>query len=274
MPELPEVETVRRQLDTVLAGARIVDVHILQRGREFPSGEAFRRSLLGKRILHVSRRAKLLLWDFEDGTAMAAHLKMTGRFVFVPSDVKLGKHDRLLFQACSADGANVFVLWSDVRKFGFVKILSADERAMVVSGYGPEPLESSAEELANRLLVPKTRKVKAALLNQEVIAGIGNIYADEALHRAGIRPTRLLGKIRQQERLGLAKHIQEVLSESLAQQGTSANDYVDTRGERGGFLDFLRVYGREGEPCRQCGHPISRMVLNQRGTHFCSTCQT
>lgn len=273
MPELPEVETVRRQLDTVLAGSMVRDIRILQTGREFPAGNLFRQSLVGKKILHISRRAKLLLWDFEDGTAMAAHLKMTGRFVFVPSDVVPGKHDRILFHVATSQGRDVFVLWSDVRKFGFVKFLSQEERKTVVAEYGPEPLEATLEELAGRLLSPKTRKIKAALLNQEVIAGIGNIYADEALHRAGIRPTRLLGKMQEAERLALAKRVKEVLSESLAQQGTSANDYVDTQGEQGGFLDFLRVYGREGEPCRECSRPISRIVLNQRGTHFCSFCQ-
>jgi len=154
-----------------------------------------------------------------------------------------------------------------------VKIVTAKELEEILSGYGPEPLEHSAEILAERLSNPKTRVVKAALLNQEVIAGIGNIYADEALHRAGIRPTRRLGKITAEERLRLAKEIQNVLSESVAQQGTSANDYVDTRGAKGGFLELLRVYGREGKPCKNCKKPIVKIVLNQRGTHYCAECQ-
>ena len=273
MPELPEVETVRRQLDERLHGAQIISVQIFQSGREFPSGKKFVQELIGKQILRIERRAKLLLWDFSDGSAMSAHLKMTGRFVFVKENVKPGKHDRILFQVKHPKQGMQYVMWSDVRKFGYVKMLSATEREAIVSEYGPEPLVASAEELAERLVLPKTRKVKVALLNQGVIAGIGNIYADEALHRAGILPMRLLGKISAIERVLLATRIKEVLAESIAQQGTSANDYVDTRGEKGGFLDFLRVYGREGEACRNCAESISKIVLNQRGTHFCRMCQ-
>ncbi len=273
MPELPEVETVRRQLDERLQGAEIVSVQIFQTGREFPSGKKFIQALVGKRILKIDRRAKLLLWDFADGSAMAAHLKMTGRFVFVEANAAAQKHDRILFVVKHPKFGMQYVMWSDVRKFGFVKMLTAAGRDEVVSGHGPEPLITSAEKLAERLELPKTRKVKAALLNQQVIAGIGNIYADEALHRAGILPTRILGKISASERLLLAQQVKEILAESVAQQGTSANDYVDTRGEKGGFLDFLRVYGREGEACRHCAQPISKIVLNQRGTHFCHRCQ-
>jgi formamidopyrimidine-DNA glycosylase len=166
------------------------------------------------------------------------------------------------------------LVWSDIRQFGFMRIVSSDELSEILSAYGPEPLDATAEELADRLVAPKTRMVKAALLNQEVIAGIGNIYADEALHRAGIRPTRRLGRVTSDERIQLVQEIKNVLSESVAQQGTSANDYVDTRGEKGGFLALLRVYGREGEACRNCQTPIKKIVLGQRGTHYCPECQS
>jgi formamidopyrimidine-DNA glycosylase len=166
-----------------------------------------------------------------------------------------------------------YLVWSDVRKFGFVKFVERPEIESVMACYGPEPLEARAEELADRLKAPKTRMVKAALLNQEVIAGVGNIYADEALHRARIRPTRRLGSLTEKERLALAKDIQKVLCESIELGGTSANDYVDARGEKGGFLDFLRVYGRKGEGCRDCGTPIKRIVIGQRSTHYCPKCQ-
>lgn len=273
MPELPEVETVRRQLDERLRGAQIISVQIFISGREFPSGKKFAEELVGKQILRIERRAKLLLWDFSDGSAMSAHLKMTGRFVFVEENAKPGKHDRILFHARHPKNGMQYVMWSDIRKFGFVKLLTAREREEIVSAYGPEPLITPVESLAECLKLPKTRKIKAALLNQGVIAGIGNIYADEALYRAGILPTRVLGTISAAERLLLAKQVKDVLTESVAQQGTNANDYVDTRGEKGGFLEFLRVYGREGEACRKCAEPISKIVLNQRGTHFCRKCQ-
>lgn len=273
MPELPEVETVRRQLDERLQGLRLSSVRIFQSGREFPVGEIFVEKIVGHRLVHVHRRAKLLLWDFEDGLTLIAHLKMTGRFVFVDEKTKPGKHDRILFVFSDEKKKDVFVMWSDVRKFGFVKLIHAKEREEILSQYGPEPLENSEEELAKRFELPKTRNVKAALLNQEVVAGVGNIYADEALYRAGILPTRILGKMTSLDRLELAKQVKTVLVESIAQQGTSANDYVDTRGEKGGFLELLRVYGREGEACQICKTPISKIVLNQRGTHFCARCQ-
>lgn len=230
MPELPEVETVRRQLDEHIRGLRILSVERLRSGREFPSGSAFEKRVVGRTVLRVDRRAKLLIWKFDDGTAMIAHLKMTGRFVFVEDGYAPQKHDRMIF---FLNGQKL--VWSDVRRFGFVKMVSSQELEEILSAYGPEPLEVSSDVLALRLVTPKTRAAKAALLNQEVIAGIGNIYADESLHRAGIRPTRRLGDLTDDDRQYLAQEIQQVLRESLAQQGTSANDYVDTRGEK---VDF------------------------------------
>lgn len=268
MPELPEVETIRRQLDSRLRGKTVTKVTLFRSGRESPKGAKFVKILTGKKIKEVSRRAKLLVWNFTDGTAMLAHLKMTGRFVFVDGKYTLKKHDSAMFEF-----GRIRLVWSDVRKFGFVKFVQAPELKSALSCYGPEPLEARAEELADRLKAPKTRMAKVALLNQEVIAGVGNIYADEALHRAKIRPTRRLGSLTGEERLKLGKEIQKVLCESIELGGTSANDYVDSRGEKGKFLDFLRVYGRKGEGCRDCGTPIKRIVIGQRSTHYCPTCQ-
>jgi len=287
MPELPEVETVARQLDKKLRGTNVASVELLQTGRETPTGKKFIHALVGKKIKNIARRAKLLVWNFEDGTAMLAHLKMTGRFVFVDADYKPGKHDRAIFifkpvAVCSRSPGRALgtgrdalprLVWSDVRKFGFVKFVKAPELKTVLSCYGPEPLQTQAHGLAERLKTPKGRKVKAALLNQEVIAGVGNIYADEALHRAKIRSTRRLGTLSEDERLRLAKEIKKILCESIDQGGTSANDYVDASGKKGNFLGFLRVYGRGGEKCRDCGTEIKRIVIGQRGTHYCPGCQ-
>ena len=269
MPELPEVETVRRQLDERMQGNVIRRVELLRTGREEPRGSSFVAALEGRRIVAVERRAKLLVWKLDDGNALTAHLKMTGRYVFVESDYVPGKHDRAIFVFDDAR-----LVWSDIRQFGFMHLVDGVELERILSAYGPEPLISSAEELADRLVSPKTRLVKAALLDQATIAGIGNIYADESLHRAGIRPTRRLARVTADERLRLAREVKTILAESLAQQGTSANDYVDTRGEKGGFLTLLRVYGRENEPCTTCQTPIKRIVLAQRGTHYCPQCQS
>ncbi len=269
MPELPEVETIRRQLDRRLRGKTIARIELLRTGRETPRGRRFVAALEGRIIKRVERRAKLLIWRFAGGGALAAHLKMTGRLVFVGGDYEPGKHDRAIFYFRGTQR----LIWSDVRQFGFLRIVKDAELDRLLSAYGPEPLETSVGELASRLERPKTRTVKAALLDQAAIAGVGNIYADEALHRAGIRPTRRLGRLTQADRLRLAREIQNVLRESIAMRGTSASDYVDAKGERGGFLRLLRVYGREGLACRKCNTRVKRVVLGQRGTHYCPGCQ-
>ncbi len=270
MPELPEVETIRRQLNERLCGRELISVTLLRSGREAPRGRRFVAALVGKTIQKIERRAKLLIWRFVDGTVLVAHLKMTGRFVFSNKNYAPSRHDRALFEFTSG----VCLVWSDVRQFGFMHVVKAKALESLLAAYGPEPLSASNEELADRLITPKTRRVKVALLDQTVIAGIGNIYADEALHRAGLRPTRRLSALSRADRGRLAQALKQVLSESLARHGTSAKDYVDTRGERGGFLDFLRVYGRAGAACRACVTPIKKIVVAQRGTHFCPTCQT
>lgn len=185
MPELPEVETVRRQLHAGLVGKTIVSVTLLKSGREKPVGKRFVEAVVGKTIEGVERRAKLLVYRFTDGTAMTAHLKMTGKFVFVDDEYVSTKHDRMIFEL-----GDTRLVWNDVRQFGFVHLVSGKEVEEILSKYGPEPLVSSIEHLASCIEKPITRMVKAALLNQEVIAGVGNIYADEACHRAGILPTR------------------------------------------------------------------------------------
>lgn len=274
MPELPEVETVRRQLDQRLRGATIEQVYIWKQGRERPMGQLFIEKVTGRTIQSIDRRAKLLIWRFEDGGAMIGHLKMTGRFVFVEEDYQPQKHDRMLFLHTGKQKQTIPLVWADVRQFGFLQWIAQAELATLLASYGPEPLLATVDVLADRFCLPKTRTVKAALLNQSVVAGIGNIYADEACYRAGIHPGRRLGALTSTDRQRLAQAIQAVLSESLAQRGTSANDYVDTQGGEGGFLSMLRVYGRKGEPCQTCGNPIQRIVLQQRGTHFCGACQT
>jgi len=300
MPELPEVETIVRQLDAKLRGRTIRSVVLLQSGRETPRGKKFEAALAGKRIKNISRRAKLLVWNFTDGSALIAHLKMTGRFVFVGKGYQPQKHDRAVFiftehgsrRARHASpwpprsarqagwlamraGNTERLVWSDVRKFGYVRLVSNPrELEQVTEKYGPEPLEVSASELAGRLKLPKTRKVKVALMDQATIAGIGNIYADEALFRAGIRSTRRLSNLTKNDRLRLAQEIKQVLAESVRRRGTSASDYVDASGKQGGFLKHLRVYGRAGDRCVVCGTPIKRITIGQRGTHYCPKCQT
>lgn len=274
MPELPEVETVRRQLHDRIAGKTIREVVIYKTGREQPAGKKFVQAILGRRLSSVDRRAKVLIFRFADGGAILGHLKMTGKFVFLnPATNNLeltpSKHDRILF----VFNSKTRLIWNDVRQFGYLKVVTEDQAQAALAHFGPEPLASTVAELAERLHRKSTRSIKATLLDQTVIAGVGNIYADESLFRAGIRPTRKTNKLTTDERLKLAQEIKNVLSESLAQKGTSANDYVDTEGEKGGFLEFLRVYGRGGQPCRTCQRPIKKIITAQRGTHYCAYCQ-
>jgi formamidopyrimidine-DNA glycosylase len=269
MPELPEVETVKRQLHTCLAGRRILRVEVWKKGRMQPEGSAFSQRVQDRVVQSVERRAKLLIFKLDDGYALTSHLKMTGKFVFVQTDYQRQKHDRILF--VMDDGTRV--VWSDVRQFGFIHHVSAGELAEILLAYGPEPLETEAMRLAERISQPKTRILKSALLNQRVVAGLGNIYADEACHRAGLRPMRRLGSLSKTDRESVMRHAQDILRESIAQKGTSVNDYVDTQGQRGGFLGWLQVYGRAGEACLRCKGKIKKMVLVQRGTHYCPSCQ-
>ncbi len=269
MPELPEVETIKRQLHEGLKGRTLQDVSILQTGRETPLGEHFIKLVKGLTLEGVKRRAKVLIFQFDNGSAILGHLKMTGKFLFVNDEYVPNKHDRILF--VFTDGTRM--MWSDIRKFGYVKFVDPEGLFKEMSKFGPEPLETPLVELSERLILPKTRKVKVALLDQSMITGVGNIYADEACFRAGIRPTRRLGTLSKEERLRLVGEVVSVLNESIAQKGTSANDYVDTKGEKGGFLSLLKVYGREGLPCLVCKTPIKKFFLAQRGTHYCVECQ-
>ena len=270
MPELPEVETIKRQLHDRLKGRTISAIEIWKTGRETPGGNRFERKVVGGRLLAVERRAKLLIFKFDDGSAIIGHLKMTGKFLFVDKNYIRQKHDRILFVL---DGGKERVVWSDVRTFGYLKCVSVEGLAEALSKYGPEPLETPIAELADRLRTPPSRTIKAALLNQECIAGVGNIYADEACHRTGIRPTRRLSTLTGKDRVSLIKEVQKILLKSIELNGTTANDYADTNGVQGRFSALLKVYGREDEPCRKCKSPIKKMVLAGRGTHYCPSCQ-
>ncbi len=274
MPELPEVETVRRQLDERLRGAVLKNITLLRTGRERPAGQAFVKALKGQRIQKIERRAKLLIWRLENGDAILAHLKMTGKFLFVEANHKPTKHDAIMFEGTLKTGKAFSLVWNDVRKFGFMEYVSPERLAEKLGEYGPEPLEVSVKDLTKCLdQASDKRTLKATLLDQSCIAGVGNIYADEACHRVGLQPSRKLGTVSQKDRARLAEAVQAVLRESLAQRGTSAHSYMDTTGSKGGFLEFLRVYGRDGEPCRTCGTIIIKSRVAQRGTHACPSCQ-
>ena len=235
MPELPEVETVRRQLHAALQRQTIQAVDLYLTGREVPAGPLFVAGVVGKTVESIDRRAKLLIWRFKGGSGFIGHLKMTGKFLLVPLDYTPAKHDRLKFITKSSA-----VIWNDVRKFGYVKAFAnTTELESLLTSYGPEPLISSAEQLAACLLTPKTRLLKAALLDQTVIAGIGNIYADESLFAARIRPDTPSGRLKRSQVEALREAVVQVLEASIGAGGTTFSDFRDLTGTEPGEAQVL-----------------------------------
>ncbi len=258
MPELPEVETIVRALAPRLRGQRIV-------GAQYWPSRVFRGvlppNLAGARVLQVRRYGKFVVADLDRGF-LGIHLGMTGKLLF---DVVPHKHTRAVW-----DFEGFRLNLEDIRQFG--RVLWGERLPESIAALGPDPLEMSREEFVARA---KQRRmpIKAFLLNQYVLRGLGNIYTDELLFRARLHPSRRTEDL---SRLALERAWHEMrglLKEAIAMGGSSISDYVNTAGEKGSFQLEHRVYAREGEPCCVCGSPIQKMVLLQRGTHFCPECQ-
>lgn len=287
MPELPEVETIRTELQAVLPGRKILQVTIRLAKMVKVPVHTFHRHTLRSSVVSVHRRAKLLLIHLSSGWTIIIHLKMSGQLIWQPTRGRLrvgghpipggtknlpNRYSHVIFRLSSG-----VLYFNDQRQFGFLKLLKTAElnQWLITQGYGPEPLEPEFTfTLFSHILKKHGKKrIKPMLLDQTVVAGLGNIYADESLHYARIRPTRRVASLTQVERRELYHGIRHVLNLSLRHKGTSADQYVTTSGEPGRMLSFLKVYGREGEPCRRCGGTIKKIVLAGRGTHFCPKCQ-
>jgi formamidopyrimidine-DNA glycosylase len=263
VPELPEVETVTRALAPRITGRRIVTaefrcLRILRGG----DPEKMAAGIAGKKILGVRRAGKFILIPLEGGQYLTVHLGMTGKLLL---DGAPTKHTHAIL---TLDRGTVY--YEDPRQFG--RILLSDAMPARVEKLGPEPLEVAFEEFVQRAKGRKT-PVKALLLNQDFLRGIGNIYADEALFRARIHPKTIAGRLRQQRLDRLHKAIQEVLAEAIAGGGSSISDYVDPDGRKGWFQLQHRVYQRTGEPCLVCRTPIRKVIVAQRSSHYCPKCQ-
>ncbi len=263
MPELPEVETIRRALEPRLRGRRIVsaefrNLRILRGG----DPDVLAARLAGKKILGVKRAGKFLLVPLDGGEYLTIHLGMTGKLLV---GGKPEKHTHAIFTLDRG-----VLLYEDQRQFG--RILFSEKMPARIEKLGPEPLEVSFEEFARRAHGRKT-PIKALLLNQDFIRGVGNIYADEALFRARIHPKAIAGRIRKERLKRLHGAIVEVLAEAIEGGGSSISDYVDPDGRKGWFQLRHRVYQRTGEPCVVCGSPIRRALVAQRSSHYCGKCQ-
>jgi formamidopyrimidine-DNA glycosylase len=293
MPELPEVETVARDLQRWVAGATITDAEVRwERTIRHPQpGERFAAEVRGATIRRVGRRAKSVLLHLADGRVMTVALRMTGALIVAPPGTPDDRYARVVFRL--ADGREL--RYRDVRKFGRIGLWErggvprasrrgaprrvAEKREPyrvgdVFARHGPEPLAHSfsAARLAARLQ-GRSARLKTLLLDQTFIAGVGNIYADEALWRARLHPLRAADTLTPEEVRRLHRAIRAVLRQGIANRGTSFGDYVGADGEPGDNAERLSVYQRTGQPCLRCGRPISRIVVGQRSTHFCPHCQ-
>jgi formamidopyrimidine-DNA glycosylase len=280
MPELPEVETIARDLRPQLAGRRIESVQltrdpaIRKRLVRYPTAPKFVRSLSGRTIKSVERRGKYLVMPLDkDGERLVVHLGMTGHLrVWEPEETPV-KHTH--FRALLDSGLEL--RYDDPRQFGRLLLGTQDElvgaRAFPTK-LGPEPIRGDlTPDEFDRIVKSRRRPIKSALLDQSFLAGVGNIYADEACFRAGIRPSRWTHRLTARERRALYSAIQEVLENSIAARGSSIINYVDAFGVRGGNQEKLLVYGRSGEPCVTCGTPLQGTRLAGRGTVYCRKCQ-
>jgi formamidopyrimidine-DNA glycosylase len=272
MPELPEVETIRGQLQKFLAGKKIKDVRIkLPKLVKFPT-EKFKKLVIGQTIESVGRRAKILVFDLSNGWSMLTHLKLTGRLIFRKSGELLQKEDEkwnhLVYHF--SDGSRLF--HNDLRQFGYVKMIETEKLTdyFAKEKFGPEPLarEFTFGKFLSILKKRPKMKIKQLLMDQTLIAGIGNIYSDEVLYYSRIYPLRRSGEISDKEARKIFDEIKRILPLALKLRGTSKNTYLDAKGEEGDFAARLKVYGREGEKC-DCGGLIERLKIGGRSAHFC-----
>jgi len=280
MPELPEVETVRRGLSPAMQGKQIERLEVNRPDLRFPFPDRFRDRVEGARITLLGRRAKFLVTELSTGEALIMHLGMSGRFT-VNSDAMADfhhdpgtnpAHDHVIFHM--QGGATV--TYNDPRRFGFMELWPTDQLASYprLEHLGPEPLSNGfSSAYLNEALQGKSTPIKAALLDQAVIAGLGNIYVCEALFRSGISPRRKAQSVAGKRVERLAPAINDVIAEAIAAGGSSISDFASASGELGYFQKHFHVYDREGAPCDMCGAEIKRIVQSGRSTFFCGTCQ-
>ena len=273
MPELPEVETVCRGLESSLVGHQLTKVIQRRPDLRWPLPENFAERLQGRTVKRLYRRAKFILADLDDDYVWMTHLGMSGRmFVHEEPEPTLGKHDHIVIET---DGGHT-IIFQDHRRFGMMDLVIGKnlKNHRLLSGLGPEPLGNSFNGVTlSDALRGRRTPIKSALLNQKVVAGLGNIYVCEALFHSGISPRRLATSIPGRRAERLAPAIRDVLTKAIAKGGSTLRDYVQASGELGYFQHEFSVYGREGQPCASCAKPVSRLVQAGRSTFFCSNCQ-
>ncbi|MDR0365750.1 MAG: bifunctional DNA-formamidopyrimidine glycosylase/DNA-(apurinic or apyrimidinic site) lyase [Bifidobacteriaceae bacterium] len=282
MPELPEVETVRRGLERLIVGKQFTSAEVLE-PKSFLGDP---RGLAGRTVRGLRRRGKVLVIELDQGLAIAIHLKMTGQLVYRgPDEGWGGGHPNDSLVGGLPDGSTRVVLhleggadlfFNDQRKFGWLMLTEADavDRLPLLVKMGPEPLEGNAwPQFHQRIRRHPKIGIKAALLNQEIVAGIGNIYADEALWGARVHPESLVGQLSDKKLKTILESAIAAMELSLEKGGSTDRNYVDAEGRRGAYLDFANVFRRQGLPCKRCSRPIVKTRVAGRGTHICTNCQ-
>lgn len=273
MPELPEVETVRRTLNELITGKQIEHVtvrlpRIIQRPDDI---QAFAHMLAGHTVVTVERRGKFLRFVF-DGLVMVSHLRMEGRYGVYRKDEPLDKHTHVIFHFTD----ETELRYTDVRQFGTMHLFGPGEDLLLkpLNKLGQEPLDADFTlERFKEIVTKRSTKIKPLLLNQEYIVGIGNIYVDESLHRAGIHPEETAKSLSEDQMARLHHAIVATLTEAVNAGGSSVKSYVNGQGESGSYQDQHKIYGRKDQPCATCGTLIEKSVVGGRGTHYCPSCQ-
>ena len=285
MPELPEVETIKLELNKLIKGKKIKSVEIrLPKEIKTPKNK-FLKSVQGAKIEKVWRRAKILVVGLDNGYHLVFHLKLTGQLIYkypgysrksmshqsVFSENLPNKHSHLIFNF--TDGSKLF--FNDPRQFGWVRLVNNKELTEIFSEFGPEPLakEFTFEKFKELVSKRKTAPIKPLLMDQKFLAGVGNIYSQEACFCAGVLPTRSANAINERELEKIYNCLRKILKLAISKKGSSVEYYVDVFGERGNMVPWLKVYGREGKKCKRCGAIIKSIKQRQRTTYYCPKCQ-
>lgn len=287
MPELPEVEILRRELVSAIKGRAIRSVQVKVPRMVKPlTSTKFQQQIKNKKILDIDRRAKILIFKLSGNLFLIIHLKMSGQLIFQPKKGRVvagghpqpggldnlpNKFTHIIFDFI--DGSKLY--FNDMRKFGWMRLIDKEQLSKLASEFGPEPLdkEFTLEKFQEILKKYPNRKIKQILLDQSLIAGLGNIYVDESCFCARILPTRIAKKIKPKEAKILRQCIIKILKLAISKKGTSANTYIHLDGKQGGMMPLLKIYRREGQKCKRCQAIVQKIKLNGRGTHFCKKCQ-
>ena len=276
MPELPEVQTIVNQLQRKIVGKKIkaIDINLAKMINGCSVGN-FREIVVGGKIKKVNRRAKILIINLSNNYSLLIHLKLSGQIIYQPKIFNLKPQKHTHFVYYFTDGS--VLLHNDVRQFGWIKLIKTDklENYFQQEKFGPEPLDKKfkLEKFKELLSKRPKQKIKSLLLDQKFLAGIGNIYAQEACFCAKVLPVRIVKNLKEKEIKNLYHCLIKILKKAIQCHGSSIDDYIDIQGKKGSYVCYLKVYGRLGRKCYRCSGIIKKMVLAGRGTYFCSQCQ-